>query len=68
MAQVTNRKFDNVRKLEIVTVTDKFGAQQIIQHPLTQVGYDAKATEDAVIAQMNTNEEIWAQALAERQQ
>jgi hypothetical protein len=55
MAKVTNRKLDPIRKLAIVTIEDEFGAQMIVQHPLTLVGYNAEAEEQKAIELMDLN-------------
>lgn len=59
-------RFDNVAKLEIVSFKDLYGTEQIIQHPLTQVGYDPDAVEAAVVTAMQANEDKWTQELAKR--
>lgn len=55
MIKEKSRAVDPVRKLEIVTFADKYGAEMILQHPLTLVGYNPKAEEEAVIALMEQN-------------
>jgi hypothetical protein len=59
MATIKNRKLDPIRKLAIVTIADEFGAEMIIQHPLTLVGYNAEAEEQKAMDLMDLNAQTY---------
>ena len=63
MAITRTSRNDPIRKLEIVTLTDEYGAQMILQHPLTIVGYDRQAEETAAIALMEANAAAYKAAI-----
>ena len=54
---------DPIRKVQKVVLTDEFGAQMILKHPLTQPGYDIAAAEAAAIAQMEANAAAYKAAI-----
>ena len=54
---------DPIRKVQKVVLTDEYGAQMILKHPLTQPGYDIAATEAAAIAQMEANAAAYKAAI-----
>ena len=68
MITVKSRKLDSIAKLEIVLLEDKFGTQQVIQHPLTKPGYDAVAFEAEIVNEMQAAETAWENAVAQRSQ
>jgi hypothetical protein len=55
MATVKSRKLDPIRKLAIVTIVDEFGAEMIVQHPLTLLSYNAEAEEQKAMDLMDFN-------------
>lgn len=64
MSITVTRKFLDSQKIEVVTLTDKYGSTMKVQHTIAKLSdpsYDAKAVEDAAIALMGANESAWAE-------
>lgn len=58
------RKFLDSQKIEVVTLTDKFGSAMKVQHTIAKLSdpsYDADAVEKAAINLMEANEAAWEQ-------
>jgi hypothetical protein len=66
MAKEISRVNDPIRKIQIVTFEDEYGARMVLQHPLTIDGYDPQAREARVIALMDENVRKYRERIAER--
>ena len=63
MITVTKDAPDPIRKVQKVVLTDQYGAQMILKHPLTKPGYDPAAEETAAIALMEANAAAYKAAI-----